>query len=190
MRLRKERIIFSKNKKKVKEIYYCAFPKNERMPFPLMQIMSLLWNTDLYAYYDEDTLVGFTYSAHLLKQTFIMFFAVEDRLRSHGYGGKILDEVASMHPTNKVIVSIEPVSMDSISSEICDSINSDLALRKRRKAFYERNGFSDTGYRVKLAGVEQEVLVRNGEFHPGSFRAFFILYSCLAVIPKIWKATE
>ena len=30
----------------VKQIYYDSFPKNERMPFPMMVAMSKLWNTE------------------------------------------------------------------------------------------------------------------------------------------------
>ena len=30
----------------VKEIYFDSFPKNERMPFPMMVAMSKLWNTE------------------------------------------------------------------------------------------------------------------------------------------------
>ena len=41
---------------------------------------------------------------------------------------------------------------------------------------------------MKLAGQEQEILVRNGPFDQRRFRRFFILYSNGTVIPKIWSA--
>ena len=35
----------------VKRIYFDAFPKKERMPFPMMVAMSKLWNTDFLGFY-------------------------------------------------------------------------------------------------------------------------------------------
>lgn len=61
------------------------------------------------------------------------------------------------------------------------SLMSDLELRKRRKAFYLRNGYRETGYRMKLNGVEQEIIVANGEFVKKKFRfalLFIIMVLC------------
>lgn len=58
----------------VKEIYFDSFPKNERMPFPMMVVMSKLWNTEFLAFYDNDKLCGFIYLAHNRKVVFVMFF--------------------------------------------------------------------------------------------------------------------
>lgn len=50
-----------------------------------------------------------------------------------------------------------------------------------------KNGFMDTGYRMKLSGVEQEILISNGNFDKNEFRLFFVLYSNGTVRPKIWR---
>ena len=50
-----------------------------------------------------------------------------------------------------------------------------------------KNGFLDTGYRMKLSGVEQEILISNGDFDKNEFRLFFVLYSNGTVWPKIWR---
>ena len=70
----------------VKKIYFDSFPKNERMPFPMMVAMSKLRNTEFLGFYDGDTLCGFAYFAHNSKIVFIMFLAVDKTLRSKGYG--------------------------------------------------------------------------------------------------------
>lgn len=105
-----EKVLTSKRKKEVKEIYHSSFPKEERMPFFLMLIMSCLWNTQFLAFYDEKILCGLVYMATLGRQTFIMFFAVDKNLRSRGYGSNILSQIQLLHPKNKIIVSIEPVN--------------------------------------------------------------------------------
>ncbi|MDD6039408.1 MAG: GNAT family N-acetyltransferase [bacterium] len=173
MRVQKVRF-FSRN---VRQMYLDAFPPAERMPFPVMVAMSKLWNTDFLEFYDGDTLCGFVYLAHNRKLVFIMFLAVDETLRSKGYGSTILHEIQSRYSDKKIIVSIEP----------CNAAASDLALRTRRKAFYNRNGYQDTGYRMRLSGVEQEILICNGNFDKREFRLFFVLYSNGTVWPKIWR---
>ena len=74
----------------VKQIYFDTFPKKERMPFPMMVAMSKLWKTDFFSFYDGDTLCGFIYLAHNRNIIFVMFFAVDEKLRSKGYGKQML----------------------------------------------------------------------------------------------------
>lgn len=164
----------------VKEIYFDSFPKNERMPFPMMVVMSKLWNTEFLAFYDDDKLCGFIYLAHNRKVVFVMFFAVDKKLRSKGYGSAILQEIQKRYADKKIIISIEP----------CDKSSPDFEIRTRRKAFYMRNGYKETGYMMKLNGVVQEIIITNGEFSKNQFRAFFALYSNGTMWPKIWKEKD
>ena len=168
------------NSADIKRIYFEAFPKKERMPFPMMVAMSNLWNTQFLSFYDGGTLCGFAYLAFNRKIVFIMFLAVDKSLRSKGYGSAILGKISEKHPNKKIIVSIEP----------CDEASSDIALRRRRKAFYMRNGYEETGYMVKLNGVVQEIMITNGTFIKQEFRSFFAFYSNGAIWPKIWKQAE
>lgn len=164
----------------VKHIYFDSFPKNERMPFSMMVVMSKLWNTEFLGYYDSDTLCGFAYLAHNSKIVFVMFLAVDKALRSKGYGSTILREIQNKYPDKKIIISIEP----------CDKSSPDIELRTRRKDFYMRNGYKETGYMMKLNGVVQEIIITNGVFSKNQFRAFFALYSNCTMWPRIWKQTE
>lgn len=173
--MRTQKVSFSSQN--VRQMYLDAFPPAERMPFPVMVAMSKLWHTDFLEFYDGDTLCGFVYLAHNRKLVFIMFLAVDETFRSKGYGSAILHEIQSRYPEKKIIVSIEP----------CDAMAPDLALRTRRKAFYCRNGYRETAYRMRLSGVEQEILIRNGSFDKKEFRLFFALYSNGTVWPKIWR---
>lgn len=175
--MRIEKVRRSRRKKEIAAIYKDSFPKEERMPFPMMVMMSLFWNTQFLAFYDNEKLCGLVYMAVLGKQTFIMFFAVDAKLRSNGYGGSILKEIQAMYPENQVIVSIEPCFKDTDNIE----------QRLKRKNFYIRKCFQETDYWMKLAGQTQEILIKNGTFHKWRFRIALALYSCGAAIPKIWK---
>ena len=177
MRLRTERVKLGSQD--VRRIYMDAFPPRERMPFPLMVAMSRLWHTDFLGFYDGNTLCGFAYLAHNRKLMFLMFLAVDKALRAKGYGSAILEELRKRYPEKKLIVSIEPP----------DAAAPDLVLREKRKAFYERSGYQETGYRMRLSGVEQEILIANGVFRKREFLMFFVLYSNGTVWPKIWRCT-
>lgn len=160
----------------IKRIYFDAFPKNERMPFFMMVAMSKLWNTQFLSFYDGDIPCGFAYFALNRKIVFVMFLAVDESFRSKGYGSAILMEIKNRYPDKKIIISIEP----------CDDSAPDIELRKRRKEFYKRNGYNETGYMIKLSGVKQEIIITNGDFDKKEFLLFFILYSNGTVWPKIW----
>ena len=161
----------------IKRIYFEAFPKRERMPFPMMVAMSKLWNTQFFGFYDGDIPCGFIYLASNRKIVFVMFFAVNKCLRSMGYGSSILQQIEKMYPDKKIIISIEP----------CDDNVSDIELRKKRKSFYIQNGYEETGYMMKLNGIVQEIIIKNGEFIKREFRSFFAFYSFGSMYPKIWK---
>ena len=110
------------------------------------------------------------------KMIFIMFLAVDESLRTKGYGSAILKEIKNRYPDKKIMVSIEP----------CDDSAPDIEVRKRRKAFYRKNGYGETGYMIKLSGVVQEIMITNGDFDKKEFLLFFIFYSNGTVWPKIW----
>lgn len=168
------------NSTEIKRIYFESFPKKERMPFPMMVAMSKLWNTEFLGFYDANTLCGFVYLAHNSKIVFVMFLAVDKALRSKGYGSVILQYIQNKYPEKKIIISIEP----------CDKDAANIKLRTRRKEFYMRNGYKETGYMMKLNGVVQEIIISNGEFDKKQFRTFFAVYSNGTVWPRIWKQSE
>ncbi len=178
MELRIENItLTSRNRQKVKEIYKSSFPKEDRMPFVLMLIMAYLKSTHFISFYDGDTLCGFVYMATIKKLTFVMFFAVNENIRSKGYGSRILDKIQSLYPDNKIIITIER----------CDEDAEDIEQRLRRRKFYMNNGYIETGYIVKLGNQKQEIIIKNGKFDKREFTLFFLRYSNFTITPKIWK---
>lgn len=142
----------------------------------MMLAMSVLWNTDFYAYFDGETLCGFTYQATVGNITVLLFFAVDEKLRSKGYGSAILAKLEEAYPKNQIVITIEPI----------DENAPDIETRRRRKKFYLGNGWKETGYYISFGG-KQEILFKNGEFTKGGLRLFFMLYSNFTMYPKIWK---
>lgn len=167
----------SKEKEKIKEIYTSSFLKEDRMPFWLMLIMAKMKNTEFISFHDKDILCGFVYMATVQNMTFVMFLAVDENIRSKGYGSHILDKIQSIHPDSKIIISIER----------CDEDAKDIEQRLRRKKFYVNNGYIETGYLVELAKEKQEIIIKNGEFNEDEFSLFFKKYSNGTMKPRIWR---
>lgn len=178
MKLAMEKInLKNRSRQKIKEIYESSFRKEDRMPFLLMLIMSYLNSTQFVSFRDGDTICGFVYMATIKKITFVMFFAVDEHIRSKGYGSHILSKIQSLYPDNKIIITIER----------CDSNVKNIDERLRRRRFYLNNGYIQTGYMVKLGNQEQEILMKNGEFNKREFILFFLKYSNLTMLPKVWR---
>ncbi|MFR2534356.1 MAG: GNAT family N-acetyltransferase [Clostridia bacterium] len=175
MSLEVKKVKFSN--KNVKKIYVDSFPKEERMPFLMMLLLTKITQTDFLAFYDQKVLCGFVYAATIENIAFIMFLAVDQCIRSKGYGSKILEEMQKIYSNNKIIISIER----------CDVEARNLNDRIRRKNFYLKNGYIDTGYLIELSKIEQEVLIKNGTFDKDELFEFFIKYSNGSTKPKIWK---
>lgn len=153
MNLKIEDVQKSTNKNQIKKIYESSFPKEERISFGWMLLLSKMKRTHFYAYYDGDECIGFSYFGVKKDITFITYLAVEELKRSQGYGKLILNHIQMLFPNNKIILTIEQ-SYNSYS----------YSQRSKRKKFYMMNGFLETNYYMKLGKNVQEVLIKNGEF--------------------------
>ena len=117
--------------KKFKALYRSAFPRAERVP--LRFLMDQSNESVLNACYDGETFCGFYSTLTFGDITHILFLAVEDSLRGHGYGSAILQRISQRYPRNRMILDIEAEDPTAPNYE----------QRVRRKAFYERNGYCD-----------------------------------------------
>lgn len=168
-----------KNAKAVKAIYHAAFPKEERMPFWTMRLLAKMPTTQLLAFYEGGTLCGFAYVGLGEKVAFLMFLAVDQASRSQGHGSAILQALRERYPYHKHLVSIE----------LCGEGVPNREQRLRRKAFYLRNSYQETGWQITLSKLPQEVLVANGDFSPQELRDFFQTYSNHTMNPPLEPIT-
>ena len=154
----------------VKRLYHTAFPKEERIPWPLLRLNALRKGVDLTAFLDGDTFCGFTYSVTVGGLHFLLFFAVDDALRSKGYGSAILTCLKEEYDT--VVLNIEPFVENAPN----------LPERQHRYGFYRHNGFFDTGYHVWEVGGMFRVLSTNPELDVPSYQQLF-----LKLTMGLWK---
>ena len=158
----KSKLVTSKSKdiNKIKKIFKGSFPKEERMPFFLMLLLTKIQSMEFISFYDGDTLCGFVYMVSNQNVTFIIYLAVDEELRSKGYGSCIISDVQKLYPNNKIVLYIDQSDVEALDKE----------QRIKRKNFYIRNNFKESGYLVQSTPkVLQEVLVKNGDFIESEF---------------------
>ena len=163
------------NKAQIKDLYFTAFPKEERLPWWLLRAWHALGRSEMTAYYDGDTFCGFTFTATEGDILYVMFFAVADELRGKGYGSAILEQLKQ---TGKTIL---------LNVELLDEAAPNSEERVRRMAFYRKNGFSDTGYNIREVGGLFRVLSSTGKIDARAYLRVFEKLSYGMWKPEIMK---
>lgn len=120
--------------KQVNDIYEKSFPTQEKCANFKKIIENK--NTELYCLVDNKTVVGMTYLIQYKDMIFILYLAINPEYRSKGYGSYLLKWCLNKYRNKKFFLNIEEVN------EKFD----DYEIRKRRLAFYLKNGFFITNY--------------------------------------------
>ena len=129
-----KQITASNADEQIRELYETAFPAGEQIPWDdLMRLVGEM-PLDFTAYYDGDTFIGFTIVYPRKSFNWYWYFAVRDELRGKGYGQRILTLLIEHYKGQTCVLDMES------PTQVCE--NSEQ--RKRRHAFYLRNGFRDT----------------------------------------------
>ena len=138
----------------LKELYEKAFPEGEVAPYDkFIELLDIL-DMDYIAYYDGDTLIGMTVAILMKNYNYGANMAVVENLRGKGYGQKILSYALERYKSKLFLMEVEsPKQLDAPNLEI----------RKRRYAFYLRNGIVDTDRYFTLNGVEYNIITTSKE---------------------------
>ena len=135
----------------VHALYLCAFPPNERVPFPYLLRKARQGRADFFALRANGVFCGLLYQIPAHDRILILFFAVAPAQRGRGLGSRVLARHAELFPGKRVLLNIEDPSQGS-----------DRALRQRRRDFYLRNGFTDARIKTREHGVVYDMLCRGG----------------------------
>ena len=147
---------------KIKKLYIESFPENERFPFNVM-IKNESGCYETFAFYNEGSFCGFAILLNSLDISHIIYFATLPELRGKGLGAKALGAIGRIKSERKIIVDIEREIPGCEENEI----------RRRRKNFYLRNGYSETEVRYRWQDEAYEILVSNGKLSGEDFGNFW-----------------
>ena len=129
-----------------------AFPKNEQIPMWILKLLALRKNFNFRAFYDEGQFCGILYTIENSKYTFVLYLAINDKIRSKGYGSQILGWLKD-HTPKIIVLNVESVNQFSTN----------VQQREKRIAFYQRNGIADTGYTFADRNERYSVLASDCE---------------------------
>ena len=145
----------------IERLYRAAFPREERVPMDTL--LEADGPYDFIACYDGAVLCGFYSALTFGDITHILFLAVEEKLRDHGYGSQILTEIGKAYAGNRVILDVEMVDPEADNNE----------QREQRIAFYLRNGYHHSGISYGWRGVMYEILILDGTISEEEFWNFW-----------------
>ena len=153
-----ERIITAgdANDVQLRNLYETAFPENEQIPWnDLMRLIDQM-SLDFTAYNKDDDFIGFTIVYPRKSFNWYWYFAVREELRGNGYGQQILIQLIEKYEGQACVLDMESPYQDPCPNP---------EQRKRRHAFYLRNGFRDTNVYRNYSDVTMTVMMMG----PGSF---------------------
>ena len=140
----------------LRRLYQTAFPEDEQIPWvDLMRLVEEM-HLDFTAYYDDNTLIGFTIVYPRPSVNWYWYFAVKEELRGKGLGQQILTLLIKKYDGQSLVLD-----MESPTQTPCPNPEQ----RKRRHDFYLRNGFRDTNLYRSYESIEMTLMILG----PGTF---------------------
>ena len=165
----------------IHDLYMTAFPPNEREPLSILLGRAKQGTAKFEAYYDEDIFVGLSSVTTQGDLSYVQYLAVVSTGRSKGYGGQILSHIKETHPQNRIFLNMEVEDETAENSE----------QRKKRRAFYLKNGYVPTGINMSIAGNVLEVVIINGTCTAEEVKKFFRRYFGFIITKwlriKVWE---
>ena len=148
----------------LKKLYVSAFPRNERKPFSMIRRMFKKGKSDIWIFFDDGLFLGFAITINSREIVLIDYFAVNNDLRGKGYGSRMLNALLAHYSPRGVFLEIEiPYEGEDAYTE-----------RIRRKRFYLNVGLTPMNTRVKLFGVDMELMGYNCFLDYQQYRKFYL----------------
>lgn len=139
-------------KEDVHKLYEEAFPDEEKKPWAMMEYLADEGKMELLAIVEEDMFVGLAMNMLSEKTALLDYFAIAADKRSGGYGGRAVRMLQERFAGKKYIFEIEMQDPEAENAED----------RRRRKAFYLRNGLKETGVFANVYHTDFELLTPDG----------------------------
>lgn len=137
-----------------------AFPPEEYLAPSKLVDMAKENNFDFLALFDKEVFVGFMVVQTYKNFAYLFFLAINSNCRSKGYGSSAIETLKMVYPDKKQVVDFE----------MLDETANNNNQRKKRKEFYLRNGYKETGLFLSYLGVDYEVVCMDDEFDSEEFK--------------------
>ena len=123
-----------------------AFPEEERPSVHYFFKSLERKGNNLFAYYLNNTFIGFAYVSLYQDVCYLFFLAVKEDKRHQGYGGEILEDIKKTYKDYVILLCFEEI----------DPKYPNYQERIIRKDFYYSHGFKDNKMKTNEYGVIYE----------------------------------
>ena len=107
----------------------------------------------------------------------MLYLTVDGSLRGKGYGSRALERIKAEKPGQRIVLNIEPLDEKAPNAE----------QRRKRLAFYERNGFSETGYVARDSSASYDALCRGPALDPEEYGRLLTRFALHLAPQKVEK---
>lgn len=142
-----------KYKEQLCKLYEEAFPEQEKKPWQVIEKLVMDGRMELLAMVDKDEFIGLAINMISGNRALLDYYAITPEKRGGGYGSRGLEVLLDRFENYKYIFEIETQDAQADNAE----------ERKRRKAFYLRNGLKETGLFANVYDTDFELLTPDGE---------------------------
>ena len=156
-----------------------AFPECERNSLDDMYASDTAERIEILGIYDDNTIVGFFIVRKYESIRYLAYFAISKDKCSAGIGSQALKLLIERYPGAQIVTEFETPDDD------CDN----NALRLRRRHFYLRNGFYETGWYSFYDDTEFNIACSESGFDKEGFERFTVYLSSIVPdhIPKLYR---
>lgn len=137
-----------------------AFPPKEYLAPDKLVEMSMADNFDFWALTDGDASVGFMVVQTHKNLAYLFFLAIDPSCRAKGYGSQAIETLRALYPDKKQVVDFEMIA-EAAPNNI---------QRIKRRQFYLKNGYKETGLFLSYLGVDFEVFCMSDDFNAQEFK--------------------
>lgn len=137
-----------------------ALPPEEYLAPSELVKMAKADHFDFLALLDENDFVGFMVVQTYQDMAYLFFLAIDEMSRGKGYGSRAIETLREEYP-NKT---------HTVDFEMPDQTAANYEQREKRRNFYLRNGYRETGLFLSYLGVDYEVFCMGEDFNIGTFK--------------------
>lgn len=145
--------------KEIKQIYMEAFPKSERKPFFIIKHSVKKGKVKILTAIENGILQGFAMIIPYKNMVMLDYLAVSNKIRSHGTGSKIMNEICKKCSNKKIVLLIECIDDKAKNNQ----------QRIARKNFYIKNGFSSSNIFINGVSGNMEILNKGEKVSPKEY---------------------
>lgn len=132
-------------------LYLSAFPEGERKKFSTIIDMRNRCICNLHTIWNDGKRAGLAFVVKIGAAVLLDYLAIDPETRGKGIGGQALKALCKEYEGCNFYLEIEDPEAK------CDNRDERLA----RRAFYLKNGFVETGDRIRLFGIKMNILSYN-----------------------------